>query len=631
MTRLLALAAALLVAATTAWAQERPPMQESPFLADRVAAGTLPPVEDRVPLVPAIRDLKASGRAFGVPGGRLRTMVTRARDVRLMVTWGYARLVGYGADYTLEPDILQAVEIEGGRRFTLRLRPGHRWSDGHPFTAEDFRYYWEDVANNPELSPSGPPAFLMVGGEYPKVTFPDAQTVVYEWRVPNPRFLPTLAQARPPFIYRPAHHLKRFHAAYAEADTLAAMVEADRARNWAQLHNQQDEMYDFDLPDLPTLQPWVNLSERNNQRYNLARNPFFHRVDAQGVQLPYIDEVEVTVVAGGLITARLAQGNADLQVRGIGFSDIAVLKASEDSGGYTTHLWTSGVGSEIALYPNLNFEEPQMRALLRDRRFRRALSLGIDRRAISESLYFGLAKPRRVAPLEQSPFFDPARAEAPFDPAEANRLLDALGLTARASDGTRLLPGGQRLDIVAESAGERQEESDALELVAEMWRGIGINLIHRPLDRDILRNLAYRGAAMMPVWSAWNNGIPTADYPPEEQTPVRQDTFTWPKWGQHFQTKGQAGEPPDTAEGARLMELYHDWLDATDAAGRATAWTEILDIHAEQEFVIGLVSGVPQPVVASNRLRNVPSEGLYAWDPGAHLGVHRMDEFFFAP
>jgi peptide/nickel transport system substrate-binding protein len=622
---------ALLLMAPPALTQTRPALQESPFLAARVASGELPPVAERVPAVPVVRDMEALGREFGVQGGRLRTMVTRARDVRLMVTWGYARLVGYTETYTLEPDLLRDVEVEDGRRFTLRLRPGHRWSDGHPFTAADFRYYWEDVANNPELSPSGPPAFLLVDGAYPTVSFPDDETVIYEWPVPNPRFLPTLAQARPPFIYRPAHYLKQFHAAYADEATLSAMVEADRARNWAQLHNSRDEMYDFDVPDLPTLQPWINLNERNNQRYDLVRNPFFHRIDARGVQLPYIDEVEVTVAAGGLITARLAQGEADLQVRGIGFSDTAVLKAGEDSGGYTTHLWISGVGSEIALYPNLNYEEPELRALLRDRRFRRAMSLGIDRRAISELLYFGLAKTRTVSPLEQSPFFDPALAEAPFDPDEANRLLDELGLTARAGDGTRLLPSGQRLDIVAESAGERQEESDALELVAEMWRGIGLNLIHRPLDRDILRNLAYRGAAMMPVWSAWNNGIPTAAYPPEEQTPVRQDTFTWPKWGQYFQTKGQAGEPPDTEEGIRLLELYHDWLGATGEAGRATAWQEILDIHAREEFVIGLVNRVPQPVVASNRLRNVPTEGLYAWDPGAHLGVHRMDEFFFAP
>jgi peptide/nickel transport system substrate-binding protein len=630
MTKLLTFLA-ILVMAGPGFAQSRPALQESAFLEARIAAGKLPPVAERVPAEPAIRDLEAMGRAFGTQGGRLRTMVTRARDVRLMVTWGYARLVGYATDYTLEPDILRDVEIEDGRKFTLRLRRGHRWSDGHPFTAEDFRYYWEDVASNPDLSPSGPPAFLLVDGEYPAVSFPDAQTVIYEWSVPNPRFLPTLAQARPPFIYRPAHHLKQFHAAYADAETLAGMVEADRARNWAQLHNQQDEMYDFDIPGLPTLQPWINLSERNNQRYNLVRNPFFHRIDARGVQLPYIDEVEVTVVAGGLITARLAQGNADLQVRGIGFGDTAVLKAGEESGGYTTHLWISGAGSEIALFPNLNFEDPDLRALLRDRRFRRALSLGIDRRAISESLFFGLAKTRTVAPLEQSPFFDPAMAEAPFDPAEANRLLDDIGLTARASDGTRLLPSGQRLDIIAESAGERREETDAMELVAEMWRGLGINLIHRPLDRDILRNLVYSGAAMMPIWSAWNNGIPTADYPPDEQTPVRQDTFSWPKWGQHFQTKGQAGEPPDTPEGIRLLELYHDWLGATDQEGRAAAWEEILAIHAREEFVIGLVNRVPQPVVAANTLRNVPVEGLYAWDPGAHLGVHRMDEFFFAP
>ena len=72
-----------------------------------------------------------------------------------MTVYGYARLVKYDRDFELVPDILKSVDVEDGRSFTLTLRRGHRWSDGAPFTTEDFRYWWEDMAHNEELYPVG--------------------------------------------------------------------------------------------------------------------------------------------------------------------------------------------------------------------------------------------------------------------------------------------------------------------------------------------------------------------------------------------------------------------------------------------------------------------------------------------
>ena len=100
---------------------------------------------------------------LGKPGGELRTLVGRARDTRLLYVFGHARLVGYDLELNLVPDILASYETEAGRVFTLHIRRGHRWSDGHPFTAEDFRFWWEDVANNRTLQPSGPVVQLLAG------------------------------------------------------------------------------------------------------------------------------------------------------------------------------------------------------------------------------------------------------------------------------------------------------------------------------------------------------------------------------------------------------------------------------------------------------------------------------------
>ena len=136
---------------------------------------------------------------------------------------------------------------------------------------------------------------------------------------------------------------------------------------------------------------------------------------------------------------------------------------------------------------------------------------------------------------------------------------------------------------------------------------------------------------MMVAWYGWNNGIPTPDAAPSELAPVDQANFTWPRWGQFYQTKGAAGVACDVPRAERLLELYDDWMRAGDEAAKAAVWREMLDIHADEVFVIGTVSRAPIPVVAAAALRNVPDEALYAWDPGAHLGVHRIDEFFFAP
>jgi peptide/nickel transport system substrate-binding protein len=608
-----------------------PARAESPLLAPLVAAGKLPTEAQRLPDPPLVADLAGRGREIGRQGGTMRMIFTRARDIRYMVVYGYARLVGYDEGYRLRPDILRDVEIAGDRSFTLHLRAGHRWSDGHPFTTEDFRYWWEDVANNPDLSPSGPPGFMLAGGQPPEVSILSETAIRFTWQVPNPQFLPALASARDPFIYRPAHYLREFHARYGDPARIAALVADAKARNWAQLHNGLDEMYNFDNPALPTLQPWANISERNGQRYVLHRNPWFHRTDANGVQLPYIDVIEVQIAAGGLVASKVTLGEADLQVRSLSFADAPVLKKGEATGNYSTHLWQNGSAAEIALYPNLNTADRGFRALFRDVRFRRALSLAVDRRTINKSLYYGMAQERAVAALEPSPFFDAAAATAwaAHDPVQANALLDEIGLATRASDGTRLLPDGRRLEVVVESAGERQEEADALELLAEAWREVGVRLIYRPLDRDILRNAAYSGEAMMPVWSGWDNGIPTPDAPPIALAPVDQANFSWPMWGQHYQTHGAAGEPPDLPEAQRLLELHEAWNGSASDDARSAIWREMLAIHADQVFAIGLVAGAPQPVAVSKRLRNVPAKAIYAWDPGAHLGVHRMDEFFF--
>lgn len=603
---------------------------EPPFLADAVAAGTLPPVGDRLPRPPLTVEMN-DGRTIGRYGGTLNLLMARTKDVRQMVVYGYARLARYRHDYEIVPDILRDIEIEDGRSFTLHLRPGHRWSDGAPFTTEDFRYWWEDVAQNRQLTPTGPPIELRLDGELPTVEIIDQATIRFSWSRPNPKFLPALASASPLFIYRPAHYLKRFHARYADEATLNRLAAEKGQRNWAALHNMVDNLYKNDNTELPSLQPWINTTRMPSERFTFVRNPYFHRVDPEGRQLPYIDRVVMQIANAKIIPAKTGTGESDLQARYLRFDNYTFLKQNEERNGFRTLLWRDGKGSHMTLYPNLNVRDLAWRTVLRDVRFRRALSLAIDRHEVNQVIYYGLAIPSQNTVLPQSPLFRDTyqKAWTDFDVAEANRLLDEIGLTQRDGRGLRLLPDGRAMEIIVETAGESTEQTDVLALVRDSWRKVGIQLHSKPSQREVVRNRIYAGETLMSIWEGLENGLPAADTIPEELAPTRQIHYQWPMWGQYIETGGRSGEPADMPEAKRLLALLGEWYEAGQRSRRAQIWHQMLDIWTDQLFTIGIVSGAMQPVVVNAKLRNVPDEGLYSWDPGAHFGIYGPDTFWF--
>jgi peptide/nickel transport system substrate-binding protein len=522
------------------------------------------------------------------------------------------------------------VEEKEGRRFTLRLRKGHKWSDGTPFTTRDFRYYWEDIANHPELSPFGLPPALLVDSKPPKFQVIDDYTVRYTWDKPNPFFLPALAGTRPEYIYAPFHYLREYHPRYTDRAGLEARAKEKGQRNWVSIHVNKFHPYKNENPDLPSLQPWVNSTRKPSIRFEFVRNPYFHRVDTQGQQLPYLDRVIMNIADGKLIPAKTGAGETDLQARNLSFSDYTFLKESEKRTDNRVRLWQTTKGSHIALFPNLNVEDPVWRKIVRDVRFRRALSLAINRREINQVIYYGLATEGNNTVHEDSPLFKKRyrKVWTRFDLKTANALLDEMGLIQRNDRGIRLLPDGRPMSIIVETAGEDTEQADVLELIHDTWLDAGIKLFTKPLQREVFRNRIFAGSTLMSVWGGLENGLPTADMSPEELAPTTQQQLQWPKWGQYYETGAKVGEPPDLEKAKALMNLNQRWLEASDKSTRIDIWHRILDIYTDQVFSIGLVAAVPQPVVVNRKLRNVPEKGVYNWEPGAHFGIYRPDTFW---
>ena len=601
---------------------------ETEMFVKDVAAGKLPPVDKRLPATPLVAKMDEPDQQIGKHGGTLNMLIGRSRDVRLMAVYGYARLVGFDRNLNLAPDLLQSYEVKDDKVFTLKLRKGHRWSDGQPFTAEDFRYFWDDVANNAELSPSGPPSDMLVDGEAPKFELLDAQTVRYTWTKPNRDFLSRLAGASALYVYRPAHYLKKFHKKY--TPKIVEIESAPGKRGWAAAHNKQDNMYQFDNPDLPTLEPWINTTKSPSDRFIGVRNPYFHRIDAQGRQLPYIDKIVMAVAEGKLIPAKAGSGESDLQARDIAFNNYTFLKKNEKLNNFRALLWRTGSGSQFSLYPNLNVNDPVWRAVVRDVRFRRALSMAIDRGLVNQVLYFGLGMESNNTVLPQSPLYKDIYQKrwAKMDKKAAEKLLDEIGLK-RGPDGIRKLSDGRLLEVVVETAGESTEQTDVLELLRESWKEVGIKLFTKPSQREVLRNRVFSGEALMSVWTGLENGLPSADTSPDDLAPTSQQHLQWPKFGQHHETGGKSGMAPDIPEVQELAKLHAAWRAAANKAEREKIWHQMLTIHAEQQFTIGVISGVPQPVIVRSNLMNVPEKGIYNFDPGAFFGIYRPDQFWF--
>ena len=626
------LALLALLCPSIAGAQDVPKMIETPMLVERVAAGQLPPVENRIPLHPRISDPTLMDREVGQSGGMLRLLVSDQRDLRVVTNYAYTRLLTYDDKLQISPDLLESYDVSEGRVFTLHLRPGHKWSDGAPFTSEDFRYYWEDVINNKKLFPDGLPTQLLINGKGPKFEIIDAVTVRYTWDTSNPAFIPAMAGAQPLYLQMPAHYLRQFHERYADKAALSAAVKDAKVKDWGALHERKSRSVRQENPDLPTLDPWRNTIKPPSEYFLFERNPFYHRIDAQGHQLPYIDKVRLQTATSSLIPAKASSGESDLQAAYVRFDSYTFLKEAEKRNNFNVRLWNRGEGAFASLMPNLNVKDLVWRTLLQDIRFRHALSLGIDREDINRVVFFGLAKASANTMIPLSPLYRPEleKAWAQYDPPMANALLDEIGLTHRDMEGFRQLPDGRRAEFTIETAGESTDETDILELVADDFRKLGLRVLVHSSQRDIFRRRIISGETVMSIWPGMDNAVQTADMEPSALAPSDGSQLNWPQWGLYTESVGNKGEKISLPAAAELSGLLGQWRNSKDTAERTLIWNKMLDINAEQTFSIGIINRIPQPIVVSNRLHNVPLKGNYSYEPGAFFGMYRVDMFFFS-
>ncbi|MCC7367087.1 MAG: ABC transporter substrate-binding protein [Chloroflexi bacterium] len=596
--------------------------KEAPQLAELVKAGKLPPVQERIgqdPLVlkPVQEVGKYGGiwrRGFTGPADYLNGIRAAAGpDFLLFVDPTGTQIV---------PNLVRGYEVtEGGRVTTLQLRRGMRWSDGQPFTADDFMFWFEDVYQNKELVPA-PTSAMAINGKPGVLEKVDASTV--RFRFPDPHYLlpETLAfslsisgQATNGLngmgAYMPAQYLKQFHPKYTPRETLDRLAAEAKFDNWVNLFKFKAN---WALnPDLPVVSPWKTTQPANTPNWTLERNPYSIWVDTDGNQLPYIDKVQFSLGENlEVVNLRAIAGEYDLQARHIDIGKLPVLLENQQKGNYKVSINPMASGSDFAIHFNLHYEaDPEIGKWLNAVDFRHALSLGVDRDQVNEALFLGVGIPGSTAPAESnkySPGPEWRTKWCTYDVKQANELLDKVGLTQKDGEGYRLRTDGKgRLSIeITTLGGQFIQYTRIAEMIRDQWKKIGIDLRVNEMERSLA--IRRGNASENQLLAFGTEGTDTLYSLSGWIFPIDSTSWYMPEAGRWFQSNGAQGkEPPGPMKQA--MEMWKQAF-GVPAEEQVKMGKEIWKIALETQWAIGVVgqSGAVEGIqVAKNDLGNVPS------------------------
>ncbi len=423
------------------------------------------------------------------------------------------------------------LEPGGGMRVTYHLRPGVRWQDGAPFSSADVKFTWQAVRD---------PAFLAESKDGTQdigsIDTPDDLTVVVHYTRRSAGFASTLFT----FGILPRHLLLG--------------------------HDLNHDSYN----DRPIgTGPFVVRAFRRGEYLVLDRNPHYWRRGPDGEALPYLDRLVFRIIPDTNTLGILIRAGE------IGLAPLIPYMLAEQIEGARGITVVKGpsLGWE---HLDFNFRGPPA---LRDLAVRRAIAAAIDRRALVRAAG-GYPEPIRsvVVPLLDG-LYDPRVPSIGYDPAEANRLLDAAGYRrgaggVRQKDGRRL-----RLRITAQS-GQIDDEIAEQVIIAEL-QAIGIELSADNKTGISFREARYHGDYDL-LYGRW---VTAAD-------PAYSVFF-----GTHGADNGQGYSNPALDQAMARVET------AMQPEPRRAAAAEMQRILAADLPTIPLVSAVSL-AATTDRLRN---------------------------
>ncbi len=584
------------------------PYNEAPALAEQVAAGTLPPVVERLPAAPEV--VTPLGEV-GSYGGVLRSGMVGASDQSFLLRWiGGQGLVRYDTNMAdVIPNVADSYEVSDDYTvYTFNLRQGLKWSDGQPFTIDDVAFSVEDVLFNPDLLDT--PSQFRINGLVPTFAVVDDDTFTFTFPQPNANFLVELTrwEGQGPVYFSKAY-CGQFHPAVTPA--LADVPPAGFTDWQAQFSEKCGDVRSaarFINVERPTLDPWLITQPYDGgaTQVTFERNPYFWQVDTAGNQLPYVDKLEIAVYQDvqALLLAAIG-GRIDWQFRKLDTPvNRPVLADGIASGEYDLAEMTSLGGSKMVIIFNLTHKDEGLRDLFNEKDFRVALSLGMDRSALIETVLSGESEPFQGGPFATSPLYHErfSTQYLDFDQAEANALLDGIGLTERNAEGLRLLPDGRPVRFSIDvNATDQPEFLDMLILIEQNWAELGVDLQINAIEGSLLSVRQEGNDADALAASSQEAWIP--GQPPFMLVPVDAPKQTpWAKW---YATGGAEGEEPPAGVKERL-ELWTQVKQTLDPDERKRLFHAMADSAADEFPMIGTVKATSTYGIGKTALGNVP-------------------------
>ncbi|MDR6904249.1 ABC transporter substrate-binding protein [Rhizobium miluonense] len=608
---------------------------EAPALAALVKEGKLPPLADRLPKKPMVI---TPYEKVGTYGGTLRRGLRGSSDHNgILRMVGNQSLVRWNLEFTqVLPNLAERWDVNvDASQFTFYLIQGARWSDGHPFTADDVVFAIEDCVKNTDLY-SAAPAQLSVAGKAVSVTKIDDYTVKFTFAAPNALYLENLATplGQHPTLF-PKHYCSQFLPKY--NPNIAEDAKKAGVSNWPELFRAR--CGDIEIPsrwgnpDKPTLDPWVVKEPYTGgaTRVVMTRNPYFWQVDTSGNQLPYVDEINFGISQDvESLMLNVISGKIDIQERHISvLANKPTLSQNMKKGDYRLLTLIPSTSQQCQIYLNITHKDPAMRKMFADKSVRQALSLGINRQEIIDIVYFGQSQPYQAGPRPEHPWYNEkyARQFTDYDPDKAGAMLDQAGYGKKDANGFRLRPDGHKMFFTVDVIPTLYPDLvDALELVKAHWAQIGVDMKVNTIERALYYTRGDDNAHDAQVWPGPGGLDPMLDPRDFFAFHPQGSRYAIP-WSVWYTSNGKQGEEPPESQKKR-MKLFDEARSTADLDKRGAVMKQIFDIAAEEFETVGLCLAVGGFGIIRNNLHNVPEKQPDSWS-WPNPGPAMPQQFFF--
>lgn len=632
--RLLASLGVLWLSTTAASAAE---YKQAPMLEEMVKAGTLPALAERLPQNPRVI---TPVEKVGKYGGTWRSGMVGGSDRNwLFRIAGYEPLVAWDREWSgkVVPNLAEEITNSAdAKEYTIKLRAGLKWSDGKPFTSDDIGFFINDVAGNKELLPNGID-WLMSGGEPGKFEKVDDTTFKITFKEPYGVFPQKLASVYGVQMTMMAkHYCSQFEPAY-NKDKLDALIKEAGVATWTELFIKKcavdtEANERWQNPERPTMEPWVIKDPYigGATLVTLKRNPYYFKVDTEGNQLPYIDDLSISVNADKqTLVLKVVNGEIDYQDRHVNANaNRAVFTdAAEKAQIHLVDGPNADMNTTIISF-NLTHKDPVKREIFNNKDFRIGLSYAIDRQAIIDAAFVGQGEPWQAAPRKESPYYNEklAKQYTEFDVAKANEYLDK-AYPKKDGEGFRLGPDGKRISFNIMVIPALGDFLDSTQLAAQYWQAVGVDAKVQTVDRTLFYDRKDNNDQDAAVFLG-SGGMGDALFEPTFYFPFWNESLFAVPWGNWYASGGKSGEEPPAAA-KKQMELYREILKSADITKQNELMQQLLNIAADEFYAIGISTPGPLYSAVKNNVHNVYPRP-FAWTYPSPVASN-TEQYFFDP